>query len=155
MPLYNAPPTAPTAPAPQQQADWSEANTGDLDFIKNKPAIPAADNGVWIGGVWKSGAVAAIVTGTVAANGTLSLDLTKADLSAIFGTEVFGDSLALRAVEGDYPVAVSAVTIAGDRKSASCTVKRVGTAVTILTISVLAAPVLAVGTVVKGVIWGR
>ncbi len=153
MPMYGGY----VAPTPQQQADWNEGNTSDPDYIKNKPNIPQPDNGIWVGGVWKAGAVPAAVSGTVAANGLLTLTLTQpiAGNPAIFGTEIYGESLMLRMVEGDLPCSATDITIAPDRKTITCIVKKAAAGISVLGINVLGAAVLASGTVVRGLVFGK
>lgn len=54
----------PTIPASQLQSDWNEANTGVLDYIKNKPTIPTI-----LARVFNNTPSHSIVTTAAAANG--------------------------------------------------------------------------------------
>jgi hypothetical protein len=42
----------PTIPAAQIQSDWTQASTGALDFIKNKPAIPVVSDVAYDASSW-------------------------------------------------------------------------------------------------------
>ena len=46
---YNDLTNKPTIPAAQVQADWDQADSDAVDYIKNKPTIPtiAAQTGYW------------------------------------------------------------------------------------------------------------
>lgn len=58
--------TFPTIPAAQLQSDWNEANTGLLDYIKNKPTLTSGTVTSVVAGTGLSG-------GTITSTGTISL----------------------------------------------------------------------------------
>lgn len=104
-----------------------------------------------------AGCYPALVKATVS-GGNAVFQLTTNGLAggtAIFTNGAILNSPTFRAEEGTNPIATGAPIWSNSNKTLTVPVSRVGTAVSILGISVLGATVAANGTVVYATVWGR
>lgn len=117
------------------------------DFVDATSGTAIAKNGAFV-----ATAKATAVTGNVV------FQFTTNGLSsgtAIFPNGPFSNSEIFRAEDGTNPAAFGVAVWSNSNKTLTVPMNRVGTAVTLLGISVLGATIAANGTVVYATVWGR
>lgn len=85
----------PTIPAAQIQSDWNQTNNSSLDYIKNKPSIPAAE--AYFGTVTSIATSAPIIGGTITGSGTIGISSFSGSTPGAVPTSSGGTTKYLRA----------------------------------------------------------
>lgn len=141
----------PTIPAAQIQADWNQASSGAIDFVKNKPTVPGAQQ-AYEGITLRSGAFPIIKSASVA-SGVAVFNLTSdgtAGGTALFPNGVIQDSINLWVNDATAAYQM-AVAFTNSNKTVTVTANKLTTA-NILT--GILGQASANGAVIKLQVWG-